>query len=105
MNSDDGAGTPASGRDEPPPPPPTGAGGSSKGWRSASVDDGPPPATKSRASASVDGENSVESGGTVGVLKQANEAARASKQYEKVPPPLPDIAQVDGWLSSVGDAM
>eukprot|EP00974_Lingulodinium_polyedra_P098953 9591119-Lingulodinium_polyedra.AAC.1 len=52
MNSDDGTGSPASDRDEPPPLPPMGAGGSSKDRRSASVDDGPPQATKSRMSAS-----------------------------------------------------
>eukprot|EP00974_Lingulodinium_polyedra_P070463 6818587-Lingulodinium_polyedra.AAC.1 len=62
MNSDDGSDAPASGRDGPPPPP-AGAGGSSKGRRSASVDDGPAPPTRSRGSVLADDETPVESRG------------------------------------------
>ena len=82
LNSD-GEGGPFSGRDAPPPPP-IAAGGSSRDRVSALADGGPTPETSFRESVLVDDEGNSLPRGTSGVITQVKEAARASKQYEKV---------------------
>eukprot|EP00974_Lingulodinium_polyedra_P103611 10030256-Lingulodinium_polyedra.AAC.1 len=69
------------------------------------VNDERPGQARTRTSASAD-DVTPDTAGAAGVLRKVTEAVRSSKQYEKVViPPLPNVGQLDAWLSSVGDAM